>query len=413
MSFSSCQLSWSPVYITEGVAVVWGSNKHGQLGLGTQSSREEAPKPLYSLQLGGGRGAVVTASCGGEFTVALLNSGQVFSWGYNKFGQLGLGDVNNRTAPCEVTLLRAEGVIAIACGGYHTLAKTDSGIMYSWGAGDYGQLGLGTFDPVTCTPHPIPALGGRNVTQISCGAWHSAALYHSGELYTWGNNEQGQLGLGDLYNRNTPQLVSSINGPVAFVSCGCTNTFAVRGNGVVFSWGNNEYGQLGFSGNGTVMTPHSVSFFRRERVVSISCGISHTVALLKSGDIVVCGSNRDGELGMGDANPRSEFSRIPQLRQPVKAIQCGAEHTYVLLESGTVLACGNNKDGQLGLGDVKNRPLLEEITALRVWRWRNPSLVCLLVGWKRNTSLLSRLPLPVLQLITEYLWGPSPFVFCV
>ncbi|CAM1306969.1 RCCD1 (predicted) [Pycnogonum litorale] len=149
----------------------------------------------------------------------------------------------------------------VRCGLEHFLILTETGRIYGYGLNSRGQLGSGCAVDVTCsaTPSLIEALHGIKVTSIDCGAWHSVALTEFGDVYTWGWNESGQLGLVNddaeaerptednrILIVSTPTLVSSIPDDVNIVkmSCGTRHTVALSEDGFLWAWGWNKYGQL-------------------------------------------------------------------------------------------------------------------------------------------------------------------------
>lgn len=162
--------------------------------------------------------AAVTPSIagGGWHTIALKNDGSVWSWGYNRFGQLGraasesCSNYTCGTTPAQVTSL--SGVIAIAGGGFHTTILKDDGTVWAWGYNRYGQLGDGT---TTDSSTPMQVTGLSGVNDISSGYVHSVALKNDGTIWAWGYNRYGQLGNGTTTNSSTPVQVTGLSGVIA------------------------------------------------------------------------------------------------------------------------------------------------------------------------------------------------------
>jgi alpha-tubulin suppressor-like RCC1 family protein len=212
---------FSLALMKNGTVKSWGSNTDGQLGNGTNTSRDTpgAVRGLANVK------AIATDSYA-EFALALTSNATVKSWGYNGFGQLGDGTYTNRSTPVGVKNLT--NVKAVAAGGYHSLALLKSGKAKSWGPNDFGALGDGGTTTWRNTPGPV--LGLSNVRSISGGAYHSLAVLESGNARSWGNNEHGQLGNGTsgaATNRNIPGEVRNLAG-VKNIDGGHLFTLAVK-----------------------------------------------------------------------------------------------------------------------------------------------------------------------------------------
>ena len=154
-----------------------------------------------------------TVSCSYYHSVLSCQSGEIFAFGRNDFGQLGLGDSTDRKEPTRVDLPQAEGSAArsIGCGQYHTMIATYSGHAYGFGKNDYGQLGLVSTE---CQRRPVlldsPIFEDGNVLKFCCGYYHTLCLLESSHVFSFGRNDYGQLGLGHTAQRVFgPQLIGS------------------------------------------------------------------------------------------------------------------------------------------------------------------------------------------------------------
>jgi alpha-tubulin suppressor-like RCC1 family protein len=169
----------------------------------------------------------------------------VYSWGANDHGQLGLGDTESRPVPTPITELGQVRVKSLACGWSHSMILTDKG-LWVFGAGSHGQLGLGDRDDKHA-PHLIAFLEGSKVAQwksVSCGFSHNALLLDNGNVYTWGSGLYGQLGHGDSEDALIPKLLSALVGThFTSVACGSFHTVAVNGKRYVAcsAWANRGY----------------------------------------------------------------------------------------------------------------------------------------------------------------------------
>ncbi|MCP8614533.1 RCC1 domain-containing protein, partial [Bifidobacterium asteroides] len=199
-------------------------------------------------------------------TAAFGSDGQLYTWGYNGYGNLGDGTNTDRYRPVQV--VKPQGAPdgftwkQIILGGYHCAAFGSDGNLYTWGENEYGELGDGTTTnrnkPIQ-VGKPAGASDGFTWKQIFLGDWHSAAIGSDGNLYTWGYNSNGQLGDGTTTNRNKPTMVSKPQGaPAGFAwqqaSLGWQHTEAIGSDGQLYAWGDNSSGQLG---DGTTADRHA------------------------------------------------------------------------------------------------------------------------------------------------------------
>ena len=183
----------------------------------------------------------------------------------------------------------------------HTFILKKDGTVYSTGDNQYGQLGLGN----TTNRSTFTKVNIDNVEKISCGRSHTFILKKDGTLYSAGNNQYGQLGLGNTTNRNTFTKVNLDN--VKDVICGINHTFIIKKDGTVYSTGRNDYGQLGLGDTTNKTTFTKVNI---DNVEKISCGYFYTFILKKDGTVYSAGSNQYGQLGLGDTTDRKTFTKV-------------------------------------------------------------------------------------------------------
>ncbi|KAF3543687.1 hypothetical protein DY000_02005917 [Brassica cretica] len=200
----------------DGEVQSWGRNQNGQLGLG---DTEDSLVPQKIRAFEGMRIKMVAA--GAEHTAAVTEDGDLYGWGWGRYGNLGLGDRNDRLVPERVTSASGEKMSMVACGWRHTIAVSYSGALYTYGWSKYGQLGHGDLED-HLVPHKLEALSNSVISQISGGWRHTMALTSDGKLYGWGWNKK-----------------------VVQVSCGWRHTLAVTERNNVFAWGRGTNGQLG------------------------------------------------------------------------------------------------------------------------------------------------------------------------
>jgi len=257
------------VLTTDGGVKCWGDNRHGQLGIGTFGEFSETPVDVHTLAAG-----VTQISAGGAHTCALTTAGAVKCWGDNIVGELGNGTFNPSdptgiATPVDVTGLTS-GVAQISAGGFHTCALTAAEGVKCWGWNSYGQLGLGAFTEFSATPVDVETLAG-GVQQISSGQVHTCAVTNEGIAKCWGRNFAGQLGDGESTNSPTPVDVSGLTSGVVQISSGFDHTCAVSTTAGAKCWGGNHYGELG---NGEFTTDFPYGITTPVDVIGLTSGVA-------------------------------------------------------------------------------------------------------------------------------------------
>ena len=238
----------------------------------------------------------------------------------------------------EVTEILSN-VVAVSTGGFHYMALMHNGVIFSFGNNDFGQLGNGN-----CT-NRIAFIGNiKDTISISAGYDHSMALTRDGRVYTWGRNRFGKLGDGTEENRSVPVEVTGVK-DVKAISAGFYNSMALTRDGRVYVWGCNDYGGLGNGGSTNSSTPVEVTNLRD--VKAISAGYNHCMALTHDGRIYTWGSDVYGQLGVpedSDLHGRgSGYNGRPvhvsELRD-VQSISAGDAFSTALTQDGRVYAWG-------------------------------------------------------------------------
>ncbi|KAM7529890.1 hypothetical protein LguiB_033300 [Lonicera macranthoides] len=182
----------------EGEVQSWGRNQNGQLGLGTTED-SLIPQKIESFK----GVSVKMVAAGAEHTAAVTVDGDIYGWGWGRYGNLGLGDRNDRLVPEKVSVADGEKMVLVACGWRHTISVSSSGGLYTYGWSKYGQLGHGDFED-HLVPHKLEALEKHSISQISGGWRHTMALSSEGKLYGWGWNK---VGVGDNVDHCSPMEV--------------------------------------------------------------------------------------------------------------------------------------------------------------------------------------------------------------
>jgi alpha-tubulin suppressor-like RCC1 family protein len=287
-----------------------------------------------------------------------------WAWGRNDQGQLGNGTTNVTDNPDPVQVSNLTDMTDVAAGNQHSLAIKSNGTVWAWGSDGSGQLGDGGTN--TNQNAPVQASGLTDVVAVAAGLNHSLAVKNDGTVYAWGSNSKGQLGYdpdptttNTFENSGTPGQVSGLTDVVA-VAGGTFYSLALKSNGTVYAWGNNDVGQLG---NGTtnstpnlnpvqVVDPSDPTGFLTG-VMAVAAGSSHSLAATNDGAIYTWGFNSQGMLGYDPdpTTPGLQNSSTPGQVSGltgVTDVAGGNFHSVALKSDGTVWAWGANDKGQLG-----------------------------------------------------------------
>ncbi|KAL4144597.1 hypothetical protein PRNP1_013726 [Phytophthora ramorum] len=254
-----------------------GFNMRGQLGLGTATTVTEA---TLVEELSGKRAADV--GCSYFHTAIAMDNGELYACGCNDYGQLGLGNHNGQLVPRPVDYFFQRPVLAVACGQHYTVASLRDGGVVAFGKNDHGQLGLDSAsEPVLQPTRLAPPLDRAVVPQLSCGYHHTAVVTEGGAVYTFGRNDYGQLGLGHKLHMAHPTPVESLSRMrITQVACGCYHTLALSDDGKVYPFGRNNHGQLGLETSMDCLSPQLISALRNKTVIKVAAGFYHSVCLV-------------------------------------------------------------------------------------------------------------------------------------
>jgi alpha-tubulin suppressor-like RCC1 family protein len=257
----------------------WGANVWDQLGDGPWTLGWEQPVTVSGLR------GVTAIAAGGRAGFALLGNGTVMAWGYNARGEVGDGTREPRYYPVPVKEL--SGVHAIA----PSMALLNNGEVRAWGENGDGEVGNGSTSEAVLLPVPVKGL--HEVTAIAQGM----ALLKNGTVVDWGANFLGELGDGEFGGfSDVPVQVQGLTEVIAIASAG-GHRLALRKDGTVWAWGEDEYGELGNGKTEASAVPVEVSGLTN--VIAISDGGDHNLALLANGTVMAWGSNDWGQLGDG------------------------------------------------------------------------------------------------------------------
>ena len=291
-------------------------------------------------------------------SLILKNDSTLWGTGYNGYGQLGLGDTTNRTTFTQITT-NADDVKEIYCGGDHTFILENDGTLWGTGYNAYGQLGLGdnidrnTFTQITTNTNDIKS--------VYCGGNHTIILKNDGTLWGCGQNNAGQLGLGDTTNRNIFTQITTNTDDIKEIHYGRHHTIIIKSDGTLWGTGWNKNGQLGL-GDTTDRNTFTQIITNTDDIKLVRCGGYHTFILKEDGTLWGTGYNQFGQLNLGDGYDRHTFTQAITNIDDIKQIYCGDAETFILKNDGTLWSAGINNNGQLGLGDTNARYTFTQIT---------------------------------------------------
>ncbi len=331
-------------------------------------------------------GTVTQMALGGNHSCVLLANGDVRCWGKNTTGQLGLGNIINigdDEAIISVPVIKFPTgfkVKQIAAGAAHTCALSEEFQVICWGANSVGQLGYGDIinrgDTPETTPDKLDFVGLPPVKKIVSGghANYTCAILNSGNVRCWGENLNGQLGLGNTNTigdepnelKVTPDVRLG-SSQVKQIAIGGGHTCALLEDSLLHCWGRNISGQLGFGVTGNTLvffgddseeTPNTKAVPITD-ATQIALGGDHTCVITTSKKVRCWGISFEGQLGYGNTNNIGD-NELPttagfvNLGADAKQIAAGRGHTCVLLENNSIKCWGSSESGQLGFGNTDN-----------------------------------------------------------
>ncbi|MEO3939224.1 hypothetical protein V3N99_21100 [Dermatophilaceae bacterium Soc4.6] len=321
----------------------WGINIDGELGIGKPPSI----KRVVPSQVGASANWA-SVSAGSDHTCAIRTDRSLWCWGFNTAGQLGLGrrpfEVD---VPIQVDTAAWAGVSA---GGGHTCGVRTDHTLWCWGLNNDGQLGSGGSRIVTKWV-PTQVGTGRIWASVSSGTFATCGLRLDHTLWCWGNNDHGQLGLGDTTKRQFPHQVGTLTSWERLdVSGG--GVCAIRADATLWCWGANPYGQLGQGDLIDHAVPTQVGTATWSDVAS---GLFHTCGIRTNDTLWCWGLNDFGALGVGDTIDRGVPTKVGT-EDDWADVSVYGEYGCATSRSGSLWCWGlNNPFGQLGTGDTRNR----------------------------------------------------------
>jgi alpha-tubulin suppressor-like RCC1 family protein len=338
----------------------WGYNSKGQLGIGTEGNYKDEPFAVDSTGVLEDKYLVQVAS-GTTHSMALDLSGHVYAWGENFYGQVGDETLVDRYIPVVASVISHKKIVQIATGGFHSMALDEDGVVWAWGRNNQGQLGVGN---TNVQETAIQVIEITNIVAIDCGHEFSLALDASGHVYGWGRNNTGQVGIGSTVTpQSTPVqcLGALIDKTITRITCGYRHSFAIDNSGNLYGWGSNIDSQIGTgSVDMNITSPVHVEMPRP--VVQAAAATNHSLAVTDLGELYMWGlSNALGFQDESNYEPQPRLLHSPSsTAERVKQAICGEVVTLMRLNNNKVYGWGSNTSGEIGDGSniARQTPVL-------------------------------------------------------
>lgn len=318
-------------------------------------------------------GEVTSITCGDEHFLALTSSGHVFAWGSNRDGQLGIGEhMPSSEVPQLVKFEDDVRIKQIACSKQHSIALSTDGRVYTWGGGMFGVLGQGDdvdycHPTLVCFPDPHHASTRVTATThrsslsrpncgkaiaIACSQFNSAAVVEDNQgatyIFVWGAGDSGQIGNGKLSPHLSPCLVNMSgfgSELVRSVSLGNRHAVAVTAKGLVYCWGDNQFGQLGYRYEQTIIPTPTLVPLLAENLTQIqfaTCGERHVSAIDTKGNVWSWGSGETHQIGVFD-----NVDQFQPVKVEFKAKDASERVRITSVDVGTAVSLATTETGQL------------------------------------------------------------------
>ncbi|HEX7797714.1 MAG TPA: fibronectin type III domain-containing protein [Vicinamibacterales bacterium] len=358
----------------------FGSAGNGELGYDPSTISPGSINPVPTLVTISNSGGPLTAAAGPFHSAVVTATGELYTFGLNNFGQLGRPTATgNDYVPTQVVLPGATGgVIQVVVGYQSTFALTDTGQIFAFGLNSYGQLGT-TTNATTLNPNQTPALVAMpptmtgTVVRIAAGDYTVFAATSTGELYAWGRNDFYQLGHDNTFDSFTPDIPTTpynptptlialpgFSGTVAEIAAGSQHTLVLSSTSQLYGFGDNTSGELanltavpGFCCQFTLPAAMTIAGLTGS-ITHIGAGNVHSLVASSDGQLFAFGWNRYGELGnptnmtTNNPNPVPALVTLPGLTGTITQLAGGYEDSLVVTSTGQLFTFGWNLSGQLG-----------------------------------------------------------------
>lgn len=371
--------SYNLVVNPAGDVLAWGANPAGVLGQGGDSrvlASSSLPVPVKDSSGTGVLTDIVAVSAGNQVALALSSAGEVLAWGSGE--PMTRDSTSNLYLPTKVRNAADNGslqhIVQVGVGDSNAVALADDGTVYTWGY--YNGQGSGRLTYPSLVQDPAGGGPLSNIVAVSAGANFALALRADGKVFGWGWNAAGQTGrgsIGELFEAYPATVKLAADGAelgnVVSISAGNRFAMALTGDGKVYAWGDNSYGELGQNADRPTTYSSAVLVKAADgttlsNIKMVAAGGWHALALDNNGRVLSWGNSSDGRLGDGP-NGRTLATRVNVLPVVntaatgqlggIVALAAGYEHSMALADDGTVLIWGdgyNNNQGQGGSGNA-------------------------------------------------------------
>jgi len=321
----------------------WGRQREGQTGRPEFVQIQSWPKEVEDFPP-----LIKLLAAGLDRSIVVGAQDELYTFGRGFMGELGLAYKTQQSYPEQISHvpkdLKWKQVI---CGGEHTLALTDTGELWAWGANELGQCGFGHTKMVD---RPARVNTNQRFKMAAAGLGHSIAVNEYGEIYTWGGNWAGQLGIPKPDDFTVPSIVTKEGLPTfKYVTAGDACSAAISTTGDVYVWGSGGQGRLGLGNTLSFSQPEQVKELTQISQISLSYG--HGLALTEKQDLYAWGASHNGECGTGERRRVLKPVLVPT-KERFTQIKAGQEYSLAITERGNLYGWGSCANGVLGNGRV-------------------------------------------------------------
>ncbi|OMH79684.1 Protein pim1 [Zancudomyces culisetae] len=387
-----------------GKAFVFGNGDCGQLGLGTDMIERKKP---FMVGKGDedrfGKEVIVDIASGGLHTIAITNEGKLWSWGCNDQRALGRG--GEEYLPGKVEGVEDVEFVKVACGDSVTVGLTVDGKVYAWGTfrSAEGIMGYSENTKIQSVPLQIPELTNEKIVDISAGVDHVVALSAYGEVYCWGNGQQFQLGRRVLERRKKAGLVPERLKlkDIVKIGTGAYHSFAYSSDGVLYSWGLNNFNQCGLrtadgGNNEVIVEPTEVASLKGQKLVKMAGGEHHSLVMNDQGELFAFGRSDSSQTGLPPSEQNAQSNedssenkdgeelsvhkksvklptKIPNIPKVID-FSCGSNHNLAITEDkklyswgyGEMLQCGNGEEEDVSTPTLVEGQKIDGLEILKI-----------------------------------------------